>query len=178
MKTLTLLRHAKSSWDGRSVSTDFDRPLNPRGHRAAHAVGRELQARGLAFDRVIASPAARVVETIEDFEDGYGGPIRPSFDPRVYRASPATLMAIIREADDTAGHLLIVGHNPGLEALAMLLTRDNALRRELAAKYPTATVAEIRLPIDHWRDAEAGTGELARFIRPRDLDPELGPDGS
>ena len=177
MKTLTLLRHAKSSWDGQAA-TDFDRPLNPRGHRAARAVGRELQARGLAFDRVIASPAARVVETIEGFEGGYGGPLQPTFDPRVYLASPATLLAIVREADDAAGHLLIVGHNPGLEALAMLLTRDNALRREMATKYPTATVAEIQLPIDHWRDAAAGTGELARFIRPRDLDAELGPDGS
>ncbi len=177
MKTLTLLRHAKSSWDG-SASKDFERPLNKRGRRAARTVGRELRAQGLAFDRVIASPAARVVETIEDFAEGYGRPIEPSFDPRVYLASPATLLAIVREADDSADHLLLVGHNPGLEALAMLLTHEtgNGLRREMAVKYPTATVAEIRLSIDHWRDIEAGAGELARFIRPRDLDPELGPE--
>ena len=178
MKTLTLLRHAKSSWDG-PASTDFDRPLNKRGRRAARTVGRELRAQGLGFDRVIASPAARVVETIEDFEEGYGSPIEPSFDPRVYLASPATLLTIVREADDSADKLLIVGHNPGLEALAMLLTRDtgDGLRQEMAVKYPTATVAEIHLSIEHWRDVEAGMGELARFIRPRDLDPELGPDG-
>jgi phosphohistidine phosphatase len=179
MKILTLLRHAKSSWDG-SAATDFDRPLNARGHRAARLIGRELREQGLAFDRVVASPAARVVETLEDFEGGYGGPVRPIFDRRLYLASPTTLLAIVREADDAADRLLLVGHNPGLEALAMLLTRDNGstLRGEMAAKYPTATVAEIALPIDHWRDAEAGTGELARFIRPRDLDPELGPDGT
>ena len=179
MKTLTLLRHAKSSWDG-SARSDFDRPLNQRGHRAARTVGRELRAQGLGFDQVIASPAARVVETIEELEEGYGGPIHPRFDRRLYFASPAALLAIVREADDAAESLLLVGHNPGLEALAMLLTRDNgcALRQEMAAKYPTATVAEIRLAIEHWRDAQAGTGELARFIRPRDLDPELGPDES
>lgn len=177
MKTLTLLRHAKSSWDG-PASKDFDRPLNKRGRRAARTIGGELRAQGLGFDRVIASPAARVVETIEGFEEGYGRPIAPSFDPRVYLASPATLLAIVREADDSADKLLIVGHNPGLEALAMLLTRDtgNGLRQEMAVKYPTATVAEIRLPVAHWREAEAGGGELTRFIRPRDLDPELGPD--
>jgi phosphohistidine phosphatase len=178
MKTLILLRHAKSSWDGGSAATDFDRPLSKRGRRAARTIGRELRTQGIAFDRVIASPAARVVETIEDFEEGYGSAIEPSFDRRVYLASPATLLAIIREADDSADKLLLVGHNPGLEALAMLLTRDrgDGLRQEMAVKYPTATVAEIRLGIGHWRETEPGTGELARFIRPRDLDPELGPE--
>jgi phosphohistidine phosphatase len=177
MKTLTLLRHAKSSWDG-SAASDFGRPLSKRGHKAARTVGRELKNRGIAFDAVVASPAARVVETIEDFAEGYGSPIRPRFDPRLYLASAATLLSVVREADDSTGHLLLIGHNPGLEALALLLTRDdgNGLRRELATKYPTATVAEIALPIDHWTEAEAGQGELARFIRPRDLDPELGPE--
>ena len=177
MKTLTLLRHAKSSWDNPAAS-DFDRPLNKRGHRAARTIGRELKAQGLDFDVVIASPAARVVETLADVEEGYGGPIRPHYDARVYLASAATLLKLVREADDGAERLLLVGHNPGLEALALLLTRDdgNGLRAEMAAKYPTATVAEIALPIDHWRDATAGDGELARFIRPRDLDPELGPE--
>ena len=177
MKTLTLLRHAKSSWSSPATS-DFDRSLNKRGRRAARTVGRELKTQGLAFDAVIASPAARVVETVDDVADGYGSPIRPSFDPRVYMASAATLLGIVREADDDAERLLLIGHNPGLEALALLLTREdgNGLRGELASKYPTATVAEIALPIEHWRDAAPGSGELARFIRPRDLDPELGPD--
>ena len=179
MKTLTLLRHAKSSWSNPAAS-DFDRPLNKRGHRAARTVGQALKAQGVAFDAVIASPAARVVETVEDVSEGYGSPIRPAYDPRIYMASVATLLAIVREADDEADRLLMVGHNPGFEALAMLLTQEkgNGLRGELATKYPTATVAEIALPIKHWRDATPGTGELARFIRPRDLDPELGPDGT
>ena len=179
MKTLTLLRHAKSDWHSGAAS-DFERPLNARGHKAARTVGRELRAQGLAFDAVIASPAARVVETVDDLAEAYGSPLRPRFDERVYLGSVTTLLAVIREADDAADRLLIVGHNPGLENLAMLLTRDdgNGLRSELAAKYPTATVAEIALPIDHWREVAPGEGELARFIRPRDLDPGLGPDGT
>jgi phosphohistidine phosphatase len=177
MKTLTLLRHAKSSWHS-GAESDFDRPLSKRGHKAARTIGRELKAQGLTFDSVIASPAARVVETVSGVSEGYGRAIEPAFDERIYMASVATLLSVVRETDDAVGRLLVIGHNPGLEALAMLLTRDdgNGLRREMAAKYPTATVAEIALPIDHWRDAAAGRGELARFIRPRDLDPELGPE--
>ena len=176
MKTLTLLTHAKSSWD--APASDFDRPLNKRGHKAARTIGRALRTRGVEFDAVIASPAARVVETVKDVADGYGSAIRPVYDARVYLASVATLLAVVREADDAADRLLLVGHNPGLEALAMLLTVDhgNGLRAELATKYPTATVAEIVLPVEHWKDVAAGRGELARFIRPRDLDPALGPE--
>ena len=91
-------------------------------------------------------------------------------------ASPALLLDIIHEVGDPVERLLLVGHNPGLEQLALLLTDGEGLRREVAVKYPTATVAEIALPIDHWRDAAEGMGILARFIRPRDLDLSLGPD--
>ena len=177
MKTLTLLRHAKSDWHS-GVASDFERPLNSRGHKAARTIGRALKDQGIRFDVVIASPAARVVETIDGIAEGYGQELRPRFDERVYLGSVATLLSLIREADDEAERLLLVGHNPGLENLAMQLTRVDAdgQRRELAAKFPTATLAEIALPIAHWRDVAPGAGELARFIRPRDLDPELGPE--
>jgi phosphohistidine phosphatase len=176
MKTLTLLRHAKSGWDD-PVARDFDRPLNRRGRRAAATVGAEMKAQGLAFDRILASPARRVVETLEEVAQGYG-PIEPHYEERVYLAPPATLLELVRKTDDGVARLLVVGHNPGLEALALLLTRDDggALRAELAVKYPTGTVAEIGLPAASWRDVRPGTGRLLRFIRPRDLDPELGPD--
>ncbi|HLL59097.1 MAG TPA: histidine phosphatase family protein [Allosphingosinicella sp.] len=175
MKILTLLRHAKSTWDD-PVARDFDRPLNKRGRRAARTIGREMQAQGLEFDQVIASPAVRVIETLADVEDGYGHPLNPAFDKRVYLASKETLLDIVQGADDRTERLLIVGHNPGLETLAMLLTRGEGLRAEVAIKYPTATLAEISLPVDHWSETKEGVGTIARFIRPRDLDPELGPD--
>ena len=178
MKVLTLLRHAKSGWDDPGLR-DFDRPLNKRGRRAARTIGREMRTRGLAFDAVIASPAARVVETIADVAAGYGEPIVPEFEERLYLATPATLLDFVRQADDGIGRLLMIGHNPGLEALALMLTREedgDGLRSELAIKYPTATIAEIALPVEHWRDVAAGKGHLSRFIRPRDVDPELGPE--
>jgi phosphohistidine phosphatase len=175
MKTLTLLRHAKSAWDD-PVARDFDRPLNTRGRRAARTIGREMKAQGLAFDAIVASPAVRVMETLADVAEGYGQALDAQFDKRIYLATTETLLELVQEADDRVHRLLLVGHNPGLETLAMLLTTGEGLRAELAVKYPTATIAEIRLPVDHWRDVSQGIGTLARFIRPRDLDPELGPD--
>ena len=175
MKTLTLLRHAKSTWDD-PVARDFDRPLNKRGRRAAQTIGREMRTQGLEFDRVVASPATRVVETLREVAEGYGRSLDPAFDQRIYLASPDALLEIVREMDDVASRLLIVGHNPGLERLAMLLAGDSGLRAELSEKYPTATLAEIALPVDRWSDVSKGVGTLCRFIRPRDLDPELGPD--
>lgn len=177
MKTLILLRHAKSG-GGDPVAGDFDRPLNAKGRKAARTVGRELCAQGIGFDAVVASPAVRVVETVADVGEGYGVPIRPVYDARLYLASAQTLLDLVREADDRVDRLLLVGHNPGLERLAMLLTREDrsALRSAVAEKYPTATVVEIQLPVEHWRDVEPGSGCLERFIRPRDLDPALGPD--
>jgi phosphohistidine phosphatase len=176
MKSLTLLRHAKSGWDD-PVSRDFDRPLNPRGRRAARTVALELKARGLTFDRVLASPARRVIETVEEVEVGYG-PLRPDYDERLYLASAAALLEIVRATPESVERLLLVGHNPGLEEIALRLSgRDEAgLRREIAVKYPTGTVAQIGLPVAHWADVKEGIGTIVRFIRPRDLDPTLGPD--
>lgn len=176
MKSLTLLRHAKSGWDD-PVSRDFDRPLNPRGRKAARTVGEAMKAQGLAFDLVLASPAQRVVETLEEVSAGYGA-IRPEFDKRLYLASTATLTEIVRSTPDEVDRLLLVGHNPGLEELALCLSgRDEGgLREEVEVKYPTGTVAEIALAVERWAQVNEGTGSLVRFIRPRDLDPELGPD--
>lgn len=174
MKTLSLLRHAKSGWDD-PVARDFDRPLNPRGRRAARAVGEKMKAEGLAFDSVLASPARRVVETLEEVEAVFG-PLHASFDKRIYLASTETLLDIVHEADDSAGRLLMVGHNPGFERLALLLTQAGELRSEVELKYPTGTFAEISFPVIHWRDVGETKGRLERFIRPRDLDPELGPE--
>jgi phosphohistidine phosphatase len=176
MKSLTLLRHAKSGWDD-PVSRDFDRPLNPRGRKAARAVGQEMKAQGLAFDLVLASPARRVIETLEEVAAGYGT-IGPEFDQRLYLASTGTLMEIVRATANSVERLLLVGHNPGLEELALSLSgrEDADLRREVELKYPTGTVAEIALPVERWAEVGEGSGKLVRFIRPRDLDPELGPD--
>jgi phosphohistidine phosphatase len=173
MKVLTLLRHAKSGWDD-PVLRDFDRPLNPRGRRAARTVARETRRLGLGFDRVLASPARRVIETLE--EVGQSVPLAPNYDERLYLASPETLLELVRGTDDGVDRLLVVGHNPGLEELALRLSGPGELRDEVAVKYPTATLAELQFGVTSWRQVRGGGATLTRFIRPRDLDPELGPE--
>lgn len=184
-KILSLLRHAKSSWDD-SVPKDFDRPLNDKGKKAATLIGRWLAREKIGFDHVIASPALRVVETIDQLAVGYGGKITPQWERKIYLASSATLMDVLRDASEEADHILFVGHNPSLEELALDLlsggsgadakTGKTELQQELEVKYPTGTYARINLNIDSWGDIQSGTGELAEFKRPRDLDPALGPD--
>lgn len=176
MKSLTLLRHAKSDWTD-AVQRDFDRPLNDRGRRAAATVGAYMRREGLTFDAVVASPARRVRDTLHEVEGAYGTPLTPVFDQGVYLASASTLLDLVRAFDAGAARVLLVGHNPGLEELALELAAqaDSPLRHEVEIKYPTATLAEIALDAERWEDAK--TGRLVRFVRPRDLDPSLGPDG-
>lgn len=176
MKRLTLLRHAKSGWDD-PVARDFDRPLNGKGKRAARTVGRHMRAVGLAFDHVIASPALRVVETIDEVSEGYGRRLAPAYDRRIYLASAATLLDLIQDAPPRAESLLLIGHNPGMEELVLLLdAADGGPRDQVEEKYPTAAIAELAFDAADWSAIRPGAGRLVRFIRPRDLDPALGPD--
>jgi len=178
MKTLTLLRHAKSGWDD-PVLRDFDRPLNGKGKRAAQLVGRNWRAQGLAFDHAVASPAVRVIETIEQVATGYGDTLAPAWDRRIYLASATTLLDIVHELPAGADHVLLVGHNPGLEDLVLMLVPDSEeqpLRDDVEAKFPTASTAQLSFDVAEWHDVAAGNAALALFVRPRDLDPTLGPD--
>ncbi len=175
-KTLTLLRHAKSGWDDPAMR-DYDRGLNAKGKRAAALIGGYLRDSASVFDHVVASPAVRVVETLAQVESGYGRSLAPTWDRRIYLASAVTLLDLIHEIPGATGRALLVGHNPGLEDLAMLLVPESEepARCALDAKYPTATIAELEFDGD-WSDLAAGGARLTRFVRPRDLDPTLGPD--
>jgi len=179
MKTLTLLRHAKSGWDD-PVTRDFDRPLNARGKRGAATIGKHMNAGSHRFDYVISSPAVRCVDTLDAIWEGYGKILHPKWERRIYLASAATLLDVVQELPDTARHVLMCGHNPGLEDLALMLVPDrkeDLLRAELEEKFPTGSLAELQFPLEKWADVTSGSAILARFIRPRDLDPSLAPNG-
>ncbi len=178
MKTLTILRHAKSSWDD-PVARDFDRPLNARGQRAAATVGRYMRSEGLSFDHVVASPAVRIVETVEQVESGYGGALAPAWDRRIYLASASTLLDVVHELPAGADSALLIGHNPGLEDLVLMLVPDRSgdlLRDSVEEKFPTAALAVITFDTGDWGAIRSNAGTLVRFVRPRDLDPALGPE--
>ncbi len=181
MKSLTLLRHAKSGYDD-PLLRDFDRPLNDRGRRAAVTIGRWLrkaQDKGDMpdFDHVAASPAVRIRQTIDGVEEGMRGRLAPVYEARIYLSSSATLTELVAGFPDYCSHAMLVGHNPGLEDLLLELVPQGAqLRDQVEIKYPTATVAHLALDIDRWAQIDGGRAVLAQFIRPRDLDPALGPD--
>ncbi|GLV22112.1 phosphoglycerate mutase [Sphingobium sp. TomMM35A] len=178
MKRLTLLRHAKSDWDD-PVERDFDRPLNRRGERAALLIGQFARSRKMQFDHLVASPAVRVVQTLDTFLEGYGQPLDPHWDRRIYLASVATLLDVLRDLPDTASSVILAGHNPGLEELILELVPDDGaspLRDDVEVKFPTASLAVLDLEIDAWADVAPNAGTLVSFTRPRDLDPALGPE--
>ena len=178
MKTLTLFRHAKSGWDS-PVARDFDRPLNARGVRGAKLMGVHARSAGMTFDHIISSPAVRCLETLDGFWEGYGEILHPNWERRIYLASGVTLLDVVHDLPDDVSRVMMCGHNPGLEDLAMMLVPDakgDTLRDALEEKYPTASIADVTLDVATWSDVKASIGTLTRFIRPRDLDPELGPE--
>ncbi|MES2754463.1 MAG: histidine phosphatase family protein [Pseudomonadota bacterium] len=184
MKTLTLLRHAKSD-QGEPGLRDYDRPLNAKGQRAAATMGRHWRGLGAGFDHVIASPAARVIATLDHFQRGFGALPTPAYDKRAYLASEIVLLELIRAADDAHDRLLVAGHNSGLEDLVLLLvpdsppgTGDDRLRDDIEEKFPTASIAELRFDVARWADIGESGAKLTRFVRPRDLDSALGPDAN
>ena len=156
MKSLTLLRHAKSERESPDGS-DFARSLNDRGRTDAKRMGEEIRDLGLEYDLVLASPAQRVVETVEG-----AGDLSPQYDRRIYEASAGKLLDIVREVDDRVDRLMLVGHNPGFERLAARLADE-------VDDFPTAALVEIELPVKNWQDVDE-SGRLVRFIKPKKLD--------
>ena len=173
MKRLGLLRHAKSDWDDMSLR-DFDRGLNDKGRKGAALMGEHIRRQGDRWNLVLASPAARVKRTLE--ASGLDVPIR--YEQDVYLADPATLMSLLRGLGEEDA-VLLAGHNPGLQELALALVppeSEDALFDEVMNKYPTAAYAVFELAIDDWAELNDGCGKLVHFARPRDLDPDLGPE--
>lgn len=178
MKTLGLFRHAKSDWhDPRA--RDFDRPLNRRGQKGAALMGRHINGYGTFWDRIVASPAVRVAQTIELGAEAARITPLVRWDRRIYLASSATLIDLLREQEGNPKAILMIGHNPGLEDLIFDLVPDDGsspLRDTVEVKFPTAAFAVLKLDIGVWSDLHEGGARLVHLTRPRDLDPRLGPE--
>jgi phosphohistidine phosphatase len=178
LKSLTILRHAKSGWDV-AVERDFDRPINARGRRGAELIGQYVKRHAMPVDRIVASPAVRVTETLDIFQPAAGlDAIEPVWDRRIYLASAATLIDVLRDTGKDAAHLLISGHNPGLEDLALMLTPEEGggnLRAAVEEKLPTSALVRLELDIADWSALDVNQARITAFVRPRDLDPSLAP---
>ena len=161
MKTLYVLRHAKSSWEHPELS-DFQRPLNPRGEKAAPRIGAEMAARGYLPELVLSSPAARAKATTRLTLESARIDPEVRFEKDIYGAGPNTLLYLVSEVPDEVGSVMIVGHNPGFEMLVSGLT--GASRR-----MPTAALAVIEFDVDEWASIAAETGSLKDFMTPKGL---------
>jgi phosphohistidine phosphatase len=164
MKTLLLLRHAKSSWKDQDLA-DFERPLNDRGRKAAESVGNFLAREDVNIDLVISSPAVRARQTIELVLRAANRSPELRFDQRIYEASPARLLEITSQIEDDRKSVLLVGHNPGMEELLALLVG-------VEQHMPTASLAKIALSSKKWDKIVAEKGVLESFVHAKELMPD------
>jgi phosphohistidine phosphatase len=169
MLRVYLLRHAKSSWKDRSLA-DRDRPLAGRGRRAARAMAAHMEAERIRPDLVLCSPARRTRQTLECIGTALGHAVEARFDEELYGAGEAELFGLLRALADEVRSVMVIGHNPGLEDLAVGLASEGAELARLREKYPTAALATIDLPADTWAAITRRSGELVGYVRPRDLD--------
>jgi phosphohistidine phosphatase len=169
MKTLLVLRHAKALRDA-PTGEDFDRALDERGRAAALSIGHQMRAGDLVPDAILASPARRVVETVEAVAEGLGEPLDAEFEPRLYNATTADLLEAARAAPEDCDRLLVVGHIPGLQDLVLYLAEPDpeGLRDMLTEKFPTAALAVLELPIDDWHEVRQASAQLVSVLKPRD----------
>ena len=162
MKTLLILRHAKSSWSD-SQMVDFDRSLNARGKRAAPRMGRLLVEQDLLPDLIVSSSARRARKTAQKAAEAadYQGEIR--LENGLYGGGPSAYLQILRHLDESVERVMVVGHNPDLEMLLEQLTGESEI-------LPTAALVHVRLPLDSWADPiPRGACELVTLWRPREL---------
>ena len=161
MKTLLILRHAKSSWNDSSLS-DHDRPLNHRGKRDAPLVGELLKSLDLVPDAILCSTAKRARKSAKKVAAACKFPGEVQLSDELYLAHAESYLQVVRDKAAHAQRVMVVGHNPGLEQLLAELTG-------CAESLPTAAVAQVRFDVDSWDDVQLdGKGELVDVWRPRD----------
>ncbi len=162
MKTLLILRHAKSSWK-HSELPDFDRPLNKRGKRDAPRMGELLRQADLLPELILSSSAQRARQTSQAVVDASGYPGEVRWLDSLYAAPPESYLEALRGLDDGLQSVMVVGHNPGLEELLEELTGA-------AESLPTAALAQVLLPIQRWSELDDEvSGELVQIWLPRQL---------
>lgn len=170
MLHLALLRHAKSSWDDPGLD-DFDRPLNDRGRLAAPVMGQLLASLKFAPDLVLCSPAKRTRETLQAIQP-YFAPPPPKivFDDALYLASATDLIECVCKTASPTSRVLVIGHNPGLHAMATRLASsgDAGLIARLNDKFPTAALAVFSFEAPSMVALQAGRGHLEAFLTPKD----------
>lgn len=162
MKTLFLVRHAKSSWKFPEL-TDFDRPLNRRGQRDAPKMGDWLRQRSICPAMMVSSPAVRTRQTALALAEATGYASDIWYEEAVYEATPEELLTIIQATRDAVPDLMLVGHNPGLTELSNQLTTHHI------ENVVTAGIVNVRLPVARWSEVRFGMGEFGDYVTPKSI---------
>jgi phosphohistidine phosphatase len=171
VKTILLLRHAKSAWSDARLD-DHDRPLNRRGERAAQAMADHIARRGPLPELILCSTSTRTRQTLAPLLKRLAGSAPPvSFERDLYLASEDTLLSHLRALPEDVSAVLLIGHNDGIWRLAELLAGTGPVdaMAKLQEKYPTGSLTTLRAPDGRWRDLGRHAAELLAFVRPRDL---------
>jgi phosphohistidine phosphatase len=174
MRTVYLLRHAKSDW-GETGMKDHDRPLNERGRNAAPKMADYIESKRYEPDLVLCSSARRTVETCHLIRSALGDDAVVNFEEDLYLAEETHLFERLRSLEDDVKSVMFIGHNPGMEQFANALAaspkreRDEKLNKRMGEKFSTCALAVIELPIEAWREAKPGMGKLRDFMRPKNL---------
>lgn len=168
MKTLYIVRHAKSSWDDPELD-DLDRPLNNRGMKDAPRMGKRLKEKEVTPDIMLSSPAERALATCKALADVLKFDEKKiKTDKRLYHANEDQILKVIRELKDSPRDseevAMIFGHNPGLTEFA------NLLLNQYIDNIPTCGVVAAKLPVKHWKDVTLGCGEMLFFDFPKRVD--------
>jgi phosphohistidine phosphatase len=161
MKTLYIVRHAKSSWDDPDLD-DFDRPLNERGEKDAPHMGKRLRDKSVNPDVIYSSPAVRAITTATFIAKALDYPVKEiKTDRRLYHADLDVLMEIVHRSDDNHDSIMIAGHNPGLTEFV------NNLMEDKISNLPTASVMAIEFDVDTWRGVAWSKGHRLFFEIPK-----------
>ncbi|MBZ0217080.1 MAG: histidine phosphatase family protein [Fimbriimonadaceae bacterium] len=168
MRSLYLLRHAKSDWDGTGIA-DFDRPLSQRGILAAPKIARFMAENGYIPARILCSAANRTRQTLTAILPHLGDIPDIDIMERIYSGGAQQYFDLVRGQTDTANSILLIGHNPSIQGLALALSGsgDRAMREQMARKYPTTGLSVITFEIDHWSEISESAGHLEVFTTPR-----------
>lgn len=167
MKRLILLRHAEAGWG----QDDFDRSLSTRGKRTAPLVGRHMQRLGYAPTYVLCSPARRTRETWAYVRSALDGETTEDLRPEFYLAEPNTLLGALHSIDDEHRNVLVIGHNPGILALALGLANDDIRAANPFGEFPAAALAVFDFNVAAWADMRPGDGALIGYTPPDAIEP-------
>jgi phosphohistidine phosphatase len=161
-----LMRHAKSSWDDPDLA-DHDRPLSARGLKAAARMAELILREEIAPALILCSSARRARETLAPIQQAIGDRARVEVEEGLYGASADQLGRRLRQVPSSTASVMVIGHNPGIQELAVQLVGDQAAQRRMSVKFPTAALAVVGTDIPRWRDLKEGEGELLAFLKPR-----------